>query len=128
MPHFAVDEDTAAALLHDAVDRGKAETGSGIALRGKERIENARLRFRIHAGARIGDAELNIVARGEAAQVALGNALVKVHVPGFDHELAAFGHRVPGVYGEIHDDLFHVPRIGFDFTQFGTEYGDQRNV
>ena len=59
---LAVDEDKAAALLHDAVHRGEAQAGALGALGGEERLEDARLGFAVHADAGVADGEHDVVA------------------------------------------------------------------
>ena len=63
---FAVDPDEAAALFHDAVDRGKTEAGSlPLFLGGEKGLEDARLRFLVHAGAGVADGEQDVMSRGD---------------------------------------------------------------
>ncbi len=50
LAEFAVDRDTAAVLLHDAVDRRQAESGAAaLVLGGEEGLEEVRLCLGVHA-------------------------------------------------------------------------------
>ena len=54
-----VDGDRAAAGVDDAVRRRETETGSVLALRGEERLEDPGLRLLVDPAARVGDRELH---------------------------------------------------------------------
>ena len=61
---FAVDIDVAAALVDDAVHRGKPESGSLSHLLGRiDGFEDTRLGLRIHPAARVGDRENDVPTR-----------------------------------------------------------------
>ena len=47
---------------------------------------------------------------------------------GLDRELAAFRHRIAGIDDEVHDYLFQLSRIGFDFAVFGAEVESEFDI
>ena len=42
--------------------------------------------------------------------------------PGLNFQYASVSHGVPGVYGQIHEDLFQLCYIGFDHQRFRMQY------
>ena len=61
--HFAVDVDVAAGLLDDAVDGGQAQAGAlARPLGGEERLEDLRLRGRVHAAAGVAHRQHHVAA------------------------------------------------------------------
>src|SRR6266404_1441022 len=63
---LALDANVAAALVHDAITGGEAETTAMVLCR-KKRLEDMCLHFIAHAGAGVGDADQNIFAAGTLA-------------------------------------------------------------
>ena len=63
-PDLAVDFHAAAALLDDPEDGGEAQAGAlARSLGGEERLEQARLGGRVHAGAGVADRQQDVSAR-----------------------------------------------------------------
>ena len=104
-------------MLDDAVDGGEAEAGAlSDFLGGEERLENVRERLRGHAGAGVGHGEHD-VATGLGARMFAAVELVELAIACFDLQLAAVGHGVARVDGEVHDDLLDLALIGFDAAE-----------
>src|SRR5208282_475002 len=60
-PDFRIDPYEAAGLLHDAIDRRKAQARSfARLLRGEKRLEDMSLRFGVHPSSGIDDDELDV--------------------------------------------------------------------
>ena len=128
LPDLAVGEDVAAGLLDDAVDGGQAEPGAlADLLGGEERLEDAadhvgrdadagvlHLDQQVFAG---GDAEL-----GELQAFALGD------VAGADGEGAAVGHGIPGVDGQVDDDVLELGLVGLDVPQVAAGQDLERHL
>ena len=53
---------------------------------------------------------------------------IELHVLRFNRELAAVGHGVPRVDGEVQDDLFQLARIGLDGHEIGCQPGAQLHI
>ena len=47
--------------------------------------------------------------------------LVEIDVGGLEDQVAAVGHRVPGVDRQVHDHLLHLARVDFDGQKFGIQ-------
>src|SRR5438876_10580026 len=100
------------ALLHDAVHRGQPQARAFAPLLGREeRLEQMGLHVRRHADAGIADREQDVAPR-RRREVLARIALVQFGVRGLDGELAALGHRIPRIHGQIHDHLLELPRVG----------------
>ena len=57
-----------------------------------------------------------------------GEGLGQLHVGGFKHQLAALGHGIAGVDGQVEDDLLDLARVGFHPAQVGAKEGGQLDV
>ncbi len=57
-----------------------------------------------------------------------GVSLIELGVRGFQSQLAAVGHGVAGIQGEVHDDLLDLPGIGFHRAQVTGGDGEDFNV
>ena len=107
LPQFAVDRDMAVRLPRKSIDHRKPKSGAlPDRLGGKERIEGARRHLRAHAGAGVGDADADIIA-GRKRRRIRGHA-VEPRIRGRDGELAAIGHGVARVDGEIEQRAFQL--------------------
>lgn len=100
----ALDRYTALGLPGEAVDHGKPRARALADVLGREeRIENPRRHRVRHAGAAVGDRDLDIVAR---RQVGLVRRQAKIGER--DVQRAALGHGIAGVVGEVEDRLFQL--------------------
>ena len=110
---FAGDPNVSAALLDDAVDGGEAKAGSLRSLSRKKRLKDVRLSLSVHACAGVADLEHNVIA-GPQRCVMPCVLFTEGYVGSLNRELPAGGHGIPGVHGEIHDDLFDLTRVSAD--------------
>src|SRR5689334_22928717 len=93
LPGLAVEPDRSRALADDAEHGGKSEPGSLSRFLGREeRLEDARLRRRIHAAAGVGYGEEH-VRPGPSAGVLGDKSLLQLHGSDLDGQLAAARHR-----------------------------------
>ena len=84
-----------------------------LGLGGEEGLENAVDGGLVHAGTGVGDARPDVAARAQAGPgVRVGG--VSFQVAGLDAELPAAWHGVPGVDGQIHQDLLELAPVGLD--------------
>ncbi len=106
-----VDGDKAPVTLDDAQHRGKAQPGPlAYFLRGEEGIENAFDNRRGNALA--GVAHLHPHVRsGVGLRLTRSLGGRKHDILDLDHQLAAFGHGVPRIDAEIHEDLVQLGRV-----------------
>ena len=114
----AENADVAARLANEAIHHGQAEAAAGAeGLGGEEGLEEAWQEFRRNAGTGVGDVELHVVAgrhfnkQGEAA----GNVAARHR----DGQLAALGHRVAGVDGQVEEGVFELVRVDQRMKLFG---------
>ena len=124
---FTFDLDTATALLNDAVNGGEAEAGAfAHRLGGEKRFEDVGESCGIHAMAGIGDFEHGVMS-GSNIQIAalLGGEL---EIGSFHGQPTALGHGVTGVDGKVHQNLFHLARVGLHRHERGVNAGDPLNV
>ena len=106
-------------MFDDAVTGGQSQTASLANLLGrKKRLEHARLYLLAHARARVRDSEQHIVARFQL-RITLHALLVERDIGGFQCELAAVGHGIARVHGQVHDDLFNLPGVRLHRAQAG---------
>jgi hypothetical protein len=118
------DADVPPALLDDAEDGGKAQTGAfADALRGEERLENTLARRPRHAGARVRNRQHH-VRSGRDAGVQRCIGCVELHVGYLDAELTSVGHGVSCIHRQVHDDLLELGGVGLDSAH--TVYRKQR--
>ena len=128
-PHLAVDFHAAAALLHDPEDRGKAQAGSlAGSLGGEERLEQAGLGGRIHAGSVIADRQHDVPPGLDRDVAARRSASSSSTLAGLDGQDAALRHGVACIDHQVHKHLFHLPGIGADAAQIGTEHQAQVDI
>ncbi len=114
---LAVDDDRAARLLHDAVDRGKAEARALAHLLGREeRIEDFLKMLGLDAGAGVAHLAEHIFAAGKPP-VLQRQQFALAHIRGADRDLAAVGHRVARVHREVHDHLENLALVGLHEPQ-----------
>ncbi len=100
----------ATALVHDAVDRGQAQTRPVAALLGgEERLEEALFHLGGHALAGVGHGKLEVMS---GWQVALG--LRDLGLPGGERQGAAGGHGVAGVDDQVEDHLLELAEVHVD--------------
>ena len=114
--------------MHDAVDRGEAESGSPTGRFGrKKRLEDFGLGGRVDAGSRVVDAQPDIGA--SCAGVMSGSPyLVWKHLTGIDGQGAAMRHRVASVDGQVEQHLFELHGVGLDPSRTGVELEHDRDV
>lgn len=106
-----------AGLRDDAVDGGEAEAGAvTLGLGGEEGLEDAVDRGLVHAGAGVRHAQPHVPARLQAGPAG-GVGGVHVDVGRVDPELAAAWHRVPGVDGQVDQNLLDLARVRLDGPQ-----------
>src|SRR5205085_8380011 len=120
--------DEAARLLDDAIDGRKTEARAFAQLfGGEERLEDARLRLRVHAAARVADDEGDERA-GRDDLTSRGIPFVEIDVLCLDGETAAARHSVARVGREVHDHLLDLSGIGFDLPKLRLKHGAQLYV
>src|SRR5579864_8274570 len=125
---FALHHDISAALLHDSIYGGKAQSGSlALFLGGEERLEDPRLRLAIHAHAGVADHERHIAA-GAYELLTAAMVLVEGHVLGPKRESAPRGHSILGIDHEIHDHLLELAGVGTGMSSLRSEDGHQVDV
>jgi len=115
-----------AGRLDDAVDRRQPEAGAAPVGLGREvRIEHARHRVGVHAGAGVGHRELCVAPRaqraGGDAQLAGGDDVDR------EPELATVGHRVARVEDQVHEHLLELAAIALDMG-VALDRGDDLDV
>jgi hypothetical protein len=81
----------------------------------------------IHAQTRVGDDQRDVGA-GRERRKAGGCRLVDLDVAGLERQLAAFGHGVARVYGEVHDDLLQLAEVHLHASDAVAQPGHQRDV
>ena len=82
------------------------------------------LHLRGHSRARVGDRQHHVMA-GADVEVGARKVIVHHHAGGFDHQLAAVGHGILGVHGEVHKDLPHLPGVGAKSSRMRVERQNQ---
>ena len=100
---------------HDTLYGGQPQPTPGELGR-KERIENAGLGFRIHAGAGIGDFQADVAARVEllGLEQFFGASSVEFFNTGADvHRPFAFADGLGCVDNQVHDQLLDLPAVAF---------------
>ncbi|VVN77193.1 hypothetical protein PS685_05357 [Pseudomonas fluorescens] len=108
----------AAGLLGETVDHRQPETGAlADGLGGEKRIESLGQDRRRHAGTVVADGDHQVVPGLDRLQGG-DVAAVEVHVGGFDQQLAAIGHRVPGVDHQVEQGVFQLTDVGADRPDF----------
>ena len=98
-------------LLHDAIGAREAEARPFAHLfRGEEGLEDTFHGLFVHAGAGIRHGESHVLARTSES---MGLREVLVYLCPFcrDGERASVGHGIPGVGGEVHEDLAYLGDI-----------------
>ena len=75
-----------------------------------------RLGVCVHAAAGVGDSQHHVAARLHLGG-SLSVLLVEKRVAGLQSQFAALGHGIPGVDGQVHDDLFHLATIDVHAAQ-----------
>src|SRR5207245_276113 len=82
------------------------------------------LNLRAHADSGITYAEHRVGPRA-GAWMRLDEGAVELDVRGLDGEPTTLRHRVPGIDGEVQDDLLDLRRVGLDAAEGRVEQGDQ---
>ena len=109
---LAVDVDQPGVLLHDSVHHGEPEARAAAhLLRREERLEDPRLRRRVHPHARVAHGQAHEVPRPRPG-MRLAEVPVEGDPFGQDGHLTALGHCVPRVGAEVHHDLLERAWIG----------------
>src|SRR6185437_16429434 len=125
LARLAVDENEAAGLLDDAIDRGEAEPGAAADFLGREEwLENPREIFLGDADAGIADLDQHILPRRHDLDAAPQRAR-DGGVGGPDRQHAAIRHRVARIDGEIDDDLFDLALIDLDQAEIAAMHDAQ---
>src|SRR5262249_58362087 len=94
---FAVDLHVPTALLDDPVDGGQTQPGPfARLLRGEKRLEDVRLRLRVHSTTGIGDGQEHVRAR-LYPPVPGRVVAIQLHRARFHREEAALRHPGPGI-------------------------------
>jgi hypothetical protein len=115
-------------LLDNALDGGQPQAGAAPPfLGGEKRLENAAQIFRGDAGPGIAEGEADELAWGGLGMEA-GLGRVNMDGGGADQELAAFGHGVAGVDGQVDQNLLQHPRIGLDGWEARGKIHAQGNI
>ncbi len=118
---FTGDGDPAAVLFNDAVDGGEAESGAfADFFRGEEGFEDMGESIWGDTAAGIGDFEEHVGA-GVGVGLGGGGIFVDGGALGADEELAAFGHGVAAIDGEVEDNLFEHDGVDLDVGEVGGE-------
>jgi hypothetical protein len=101
-------------LANDAVDGGKTEAGAfADRLGGEKGLEDVIAGGFVHAATGVSNFEDEPIVLGSFAASRHGNGGRKMaDVAGGNCEVAAEGHGIAGIIGEIGDDLFELRRIG----------------
>ena len=111
---LALDADLAARLVGEAENLAEAEAGAlAHRLGGEERLERAVEHFGRHPAAGVGDADPDIVAGADVADLVGGEG----HVLGRDAHQAAAVHRIAGVDREVEDRVLEL--VGIDIGRPG---------
>ena len=114
--------------LGDAIHRGQPQAGAlADFLGGEKRIENVAQDLRIHAEARVSDAQADELSHARL-RVLLNVLGVNVRGGRADDELSASGHRVASVDGQVDDDLFDHAGVGVNRRELTLEIEIQNNV
>ncbi len=112
---LAVHEDAAAVLLDDALHGGQPQPGALAAgLRGEEGVEDPVQRVGVHAGAVVAHGEAHVGARLEGLQDRtrrVRDVRRDLDIGRLHGERAAAGHGVPGVDGQVDEDLLRLDRV-----------------
>src|SRR5258706_139842 len=108
----AIDENVAARLLHDAVDRGEAEPGPlAHTLCREERLEDLLLDLERHAVACVLDLDQYILAERQALALE-PLAFTLPDIARADRQQAAVRHCVARIHGEVNHPLVELRGIG----------------
>ena len=124
-PRWLSTRDAAAALGDDRVDGREAEAGALAARLGREvRLEEPRQHVRRHALAGVGETQHHFRRRQHVVPDLVG---AQLDARG-DAQLAALGHGVAGVGGEVEQHLLDLAAVGDDPLRLGRRLDDQRDV
>ena len=128
MAGLAVDAHVARGLAHEAIDLAQAQAGAAARhLGGEEGLEGALQRTPVHAAAGIGDGDQHVLPGLERLGHRLGIGLVEIGVGGLDGHLAAFGHGVARVDGEVQDRRLELVLVGEGEPQPAGQHGLERD-
>ncbi len=118
----------ASALFDDAVDSCQTQSRSLPRFFGSEEwFKHVFDHLGRHPGARIADNQLHILAR-LGCKTKSGEPFVHKKRRRLDAELAAFGHCISGICGQIHQHLFDLPRVGLDGTRLSVQPKNNFNI
>src|SRR5436309_3340325 len=117
LSRLTVNRDGTAALLHNPIDSRKSKPGPlAFFFGGKEGFEEMGPDLRIHSAS-------GVFHRQHHVWSWLGNDRLFAMIPPqdnigcFEKQLAALGHGVARIDGEIHNDLLKLPGISLDYAQ-----------
>jgi len=114
LPRPAAAENMPAMELHDAKDRGEPQAGALThRLGGEKRIKNLIDGVLVHALAGIGHLHKHVGSRVKR-WVRLAKVVVQPGIAGLEQELAAFGHGILCVCGQVDQDLLDLIFVAFD--------------
>ncbi len=115
-------------MPHGAVYGGQAQAGSFAAiLGGEKRFEDVHLRFVVHAVSAVAHRKQN-VRPGLHVGMARDPRFVQIGIFGVNGQLTAAGHGVACVENQIHDDLFHLRRVGAHISQLRIQVQHQTDI
>src|SRR5215470_791416 len=113
----ARDGDIPAALLDDAIYRRKPQARAArLVFRGEERFEDMRQDFGIHSTACVLYREHGVPPTLDT-EAEIWRRTLEFDIACPDSKLAAIGHRVQGIYHEVHQYLFDLSAVRFDRPQ-----------
>ena len=120
-------EDVSIALLHDAVHGRQAKPGAfAFFFGGEEGLEDAGLRFLVHAMPGIGNRDHGIAPGLD--ETVLAEIFADGDISALQRKLAALGHGIFGIDDQVHDDLLELAGVGAGVTGLGGEPGHQLDV
>ena len=120
--------DVSPGLPDDAVAGGQSQTSAlALVLSGEEGLEQVGHYPLVHANARVLDRKHDVLPRLESGGSGVGvGAESDFGDP--DGQLASLGHGVPGVDGEVGQDLLYLTRVNLDHGRIQRGQGDQLDV
>src|SRR5580692_8111428 len=129
LPRFALDQDVTATLLDDAVHGRKSQASTfSFFLGGEKWLEDAQLRFFIHALAGVSYREHNVKTRVNVGVFAANVLMVQSGVSALDDDFSTIRHGVFRIDHQIHEDLLDLARISTGSAEIGCELRLQLDV
>ena len=117
-PGFAVGPDKSAILFHDSIHRRQPQPCAlARGLGGVEGFEDVRQMIGGNADAVVAHGHHNVVARRNERRFLLNVRLGEFDRGGFDGDTATLGHGIPGIGGQVHQDLLDLDRVDADAAE-----------